>query len=303
MTSSGGGAGNDAFAFETAAGRDVIQDFDLGDADQNGFTNDRLDVTDLTDPLGQPVKTFDVAILDDGQGNAVLTFPGGEQITIIGLSPAAAAAPGMLYSMGIPCFAAGTRILTPEGERPVEQIRAGDRVVTADGSCQPVLWQANRRLDAQALQDQPNLRPIRLRAGRFGNRRDLTLSPQHAVLVGGRLIRARHLAQWAEGARVARGMTRVSYHHLLLPRHALIRAEGSLAESFYPGPVALAALTLPDRLSLAAVILRRPGTATSCTLSQAYGPPCQPVLTGAAARAWLRRDLVAPGPERRTVRA
>lgn len=58
-------------------------------------------------------------------------------------------------------------------------------MVTADGSSQPVLWTASRHLDAQALQDQPNLWPIRLPAGRFGNRGDLTLSPQHAVLVDG----------------------------------------------------------------------------------------------------------------------
>mgnify|MGYP003561850666 FL=1 len=38
------------------------------------------------------------------------------------------------------CFANGTRIATPRGERPVEDIRPGDRVMTRDNGPQPVRW-------------------------------------------------------------------------------------------------------------------------------------------------------------------
>ena len=66
----------------------------------------------------------------------------------------------------------------------------------------------------------------------------------------------------------------------------LVRAEGGLMESFYPGPMALAALTLADRLAVAGVILH-PG-ARSGTLCAVYGPRCQPVLTRREAMAGLQ---------------
>ena len=77
--------------------------------------------------------------------------------------------------------------------------------------------------------------------------RDLVVSPQHGVAVGGALIRARHLAEFGRGAHVARGVKAVTYHHLLMPRHALLRAEGAWAESFYPGEEALRMLKATDR--------------------------------------------------------
>ena len=284
-----GGSGADVLAFETGSGSDVITDFDYGDANEDGLTNDRLDVSDLTDGLGNQVKTFDVTLLNDGDGNTILVFPGGERVTVMGLPIARAAQPGMLHAMGIPCFAAGTRILTPQGARAVEDIAEGDLVVTAQGRREPVLWHGRRTLTAADLADHPHLRPIRLRAGRFGNTRDLTLSPQHGVVVGGQLVRARHLALWGPGARVARGLTQVTYHHLMLPQHALIRAEGVLTESFYPGRMAMAALTLSDRVRVAQVILRAGPDRELCI---AYGPRCQPVLTGQEARSWLREGRV-----------
>ncbi|OYU37427.1 MAG: hypothetical protein CFE33_20825, partial [Pseudorhodobacter sp. PARRP1] len=288
-----GGAGDDRFVFETASGHDVIHDFDMSYVDNGGVTADRLDVSDLDNGQGRPVTAFDVSITDDGLGNAVLHFPGGELITIIGLSPADAALPGTLTSMGIPCFARGTLILTTDGERRIEEIAVGDLVVTAQGGSQPVLWHGTRHLTAADLNDQPHLRPVRVQAGRFGAVRDLTLSPQHAVSVAGALIRAKHLAEWGQGVRVAQGMRGVTYHHLLLPHHALIRSEGAWTESFYPGRIALAGLTASDRLTLAHAILRQQGFAinfTSGTLCEAYGPRCQPLLSGREAKASLRRS-------------
>ena len=281
------GSGNDLVILNLHGGQDTVDDFDTGDSDLDGQTNDQFDVSDLVNAGGNPVRVFDVSITGDGNGNSVLHFPGGEVVTVIGLSPADAASPGMLHAMGIPCFAAGTRILTPQGERAVEQLAVGDMVLTPQGA-QPVLWHGARHLDAGALRDQPELRPIRVKAGRFGLQRDLTVSPQHAVLVPGvGLVRARHLAEWGQGARVAQGVRSVTYHHLLLPHHALIWAEGGQAESFYPGRMALAALGLVDRLDVARIILRF--GARSGSLCEVYGPRCQPVLTQREAKAGLRQ--------------
>ena len=94
-----GGLGDDRFILEIASDGDTITDFDLGDADANGFTNDQLDVSDLLDGQGNPVNTFDVVVTNDGSGNAVLTFPGGESLVLQGVSPSVVNQHGMLHAM------------------------------------------------------------------------------------------------------------------------------------------------------------------------------------------------------------
>lgn len=137
----------------------------------------------------------------------------------------------------------------------------------------------------------PDLRPVKIAAGAVGNRRELCLSPQHAVFVpgsdGGQLIRARHLAEHGGGARVARGVRQVSYHHLLLPRHALVWAEQGLAESFYPGRMAVAALPGGARIALCGAILARYPALAESTLEARYGPRCRGLLTRRQALEWL----------------
>lgn len=290
------GSGQDWIDVDPGAGHDVVLDFDMGDPDGDGTTNDQFDVSDLTDAQGNPVKSFDVAVSDDGLGNAVLTFPGGEQITVRGLDPVTAATSGVLFAMGIPCFAEGTAIATPLGDRPVEDIRPGDMVLTAEGRVVPVLWHGARHLGAEELDRRPDLRPVRLAAGLLDNKRDLVLSPQHAVAIGaGRdrvLVRARHLAERLRGARVLRGVRRVSYHHLLLPAHALLLAEGTAVESLYPGPEALRALGEAQRASLLLALgLPEEAWHDPALMAKAYGPRCLPLL---AARELAARDLSKP---------
>ena len=250
-------------------------------------------MSDLSNPDGSPIKAFDVQVTDDGHGNSLLTFPGGETVLLEGITPAQVMAPGMMAKMGIPCFGAGTMILTPDGEQAVEDIATGDLVMTAAGRAVPVLWHGMRHLDAQALNDQPELRPIRIRAGTIGNQRDLILSPPHGVVQSGRLIRARHLAEHGAGAQVARRIRAVTYHHLLLPRHDLLLAEGAQVESLYPGRMTLASLGTGQRLSLARCILGHlPDRLAPDTLATAYGPRCLPLLTGREAAHWFGHSLV-----------
>ena len=292
-----GGAGDDRFVFEASGGGDRITDFDLGDSDHNGLTNDQLDVSDLDDGAGNPVKAFDIVVSNDGFGNAVLHFPGGESITVLGLSPDQACAPGMLNSMGIPCFASGTRILTDRGERLVEDIRPGDLVATQSGQYVPVIWRGARHVTQAMLNDHPEWRPIRIRVGSFGNRRDLVVSPQHGLVwastAGPRLVRAGHLAAFGLGARIARGMKEVTYHHLLLPAHDIVLAEGCPAESFYPGPLAVKALLAPDRMNLATALgLGAMAARDPAEFAGAYGPRCMPLCTRVEVQALIRLPAV-----------
>ncbi|MEM7366830.1 MAG: choice-of-anchor L domain-containing protein, partial [Pseudomonadota bacterium] len=48
----------------------------------------------------------------------------------------------------IPCFVAGTRIRTPDGERLVEELAPGDLVETMDSGSQPLKWVGRRRVAA-----------------------------------------------------------------------------------------------------------------------------------------------------------
>ncbi len=97
------------------------------------------------------------------------------------------------------CFAEGTRIATPEGARPVEALRMGDLVIAVEGG-QPrprrVRWVGHRRLDLAAHPRPECAAPIRFRKGAFGDGlpcRDLLVSPDHALLIDGRLVPAKLL--------------------------------------------------------------------------------------------------------------
>jgi hypothetical protein len=243
-----GGAGNDVYVL--SSGLDYIGGFDLGDSDLDGFTNDQLDVSNLTNANGDPIRTVDVTVIDDGSGNAKLMFPNGEQLILWGVAPSLVDTGPELFKIGIPCFTAGTMILTPKGEAPVENLRVGDIVVTRDNGPQPIVWCGSRHLSSAELDAAPDLRPIRLDASILGGDRGLLVSPQHGVFTkiderGGTdtLVRAKHLARLKGGkVRVAQGVKKVTYVHLMFEKHQIIYGNGIASESFYPGPWGLTAL-------------------------------------------------------------
>lgn len=136
----------------------------------------------------------------------------------------------------VTCFAAGTRIATPDGDRAVEQLRVGESVCLADGRTQPIRWIGHRRLDVARHPDPASVRPVRIEAGAFGAgrpHRDLDLSPDHAVFVEGVLVPIKHLIDGAAIRQLtAAEMPEVTYWHVELPRHAVLLAEGLPAESY-----------------------------------------------------------------------
>jgi hypothetical protein len=133
----------------------------------------------------------------------------------------------------VACFAEGTRITTVSGDVPVEQLTAGDLVLTHDGAATPVIWLGRRRIDCTRHPNPRAVWPVRVAAGAFGPglpARDLYLSSDHAVSVDGVLIPVKYLID-------GRGITQVptasvTYYHVELPEHAVLRAEGLPAESF-----------------------------------------------------------------------
>ncbi|MGC8476716.1 MAG: Hint domain-containing protein [Acetobacteraceae bacterium] len=132
------------------------------------------------------------------------------------------------------CYVAGTRILTPDGPRPIETLRPGARVVTAGGEVRPVVWLGHRRLTPARHKDPARVAPVRVRRGALAPgipRRDLLLSPDHALFLDGVLIAARQLVN---GGSIVQedAAGSVTYWHLELDRHAVVFAEGAAAETY-----------------------------------------------------------------------
>ncbi len=131
------------------------------------------------------------------------------------------------------CFAAGTRIACEPGEIAVEDLRAGDRVVLADGGISTIVWIGRRRIDCRPHPEPERVLPIRIAPGAFGESeptRPLFLSPEHAVFIDGVLIPIRLLAN-GRGIRQVE-CDSVTYYHIELEHHALLLADGLPAESF-----------------------------------------------------------------------
>lgn len=152
----------------------------------------------------------------------------------------------------ITCFVRGTSIETEHGPMPVEELRSGNKLLTADGSFKVLRISMNRKLYAQEVINNPKLAPVRIMAGALGNgmpKRDLLVSRQHRMLVSSKicermfgqpdaLIAAIKLTE-LPGIFVEPAHQDVEYFHLLLDRHEVIFAEGAPTESFFAGPEAL----------------------------------------------------------------
>ncbi|MEM7469940.1 MAG: Hint domain-containing protein [Pseudomonadota bacterium] len=136
-----------------------------------------------------------------------------------------------------PCFAKGTRILTPQGERFAEDLRPGDLVETFQNGGQPLRWVGSCTYPARG-----RFAPIRFAPGVLGNAEPLFVSPQHRVWVSGWrphllfgeeavLAPAHAFVDGDAVIRVEGGF--VTYFHLMFERHELIWSEGALTESLF----------------------------------------------------------------------
>ncbi len=137
-------------------------------------------------------------------------------------------------SEAVACFCPGTLIATEAGERPVEALEIGDRVLTAAGVLRPVLWIGRRTYAQRFVAGNTAITPIRIRAGALGEglpHRDLLVSPMHSMLLDGVLVPA---ALLVNGVSIVQEqpIDDVRYLHIELEDHDLLLAEGAPTESF-----------------------------------------------------------------------
>ncbi len=231
---------------EVTIGLDGTRTVDLLDNDING-TGSTLTITHI---LGQPVVAGTSITLASGQ---VITLNADGTITIEAdddeeevnftytvESGTGTTDVGFVTVTQAPCFTAGTFILTPNGEVPVELLKVGDLVETLDNGAQPLRWIGRRKVRAEG-----KLAPIHIAASTFGDHRAVTLSPLHRVLVQNAwaqllfgedevLVAARDLVNHTTIKRMPGEW--VDYVHILFDDHQIVYSDKLLTESYLPGP-------------------------------------------------------------------
>ena len=191
------------------------------------------------------------------------------------IAPGATAGSPTGFTLDLPCFAAGTRILTAEGEIPVEDLRPGMRVPTGSGRLRAIVWVGRTVVDLARHAEPVRAAPITVLANAFAPGvpgRALRLSPDHAVLAGGGLIPIRLLVNGATILRAAAARM-VRYFHVELDGHDILLAEGLPAESY---------LDTGNRAIFAGVMGARP-LHPDLSARSWDGASCRPLLLGGAA--------------------
>lgn len=256
-----GGTGNDTLIGGTGAdtldggdGNDLIFGGDGADQISGGTGNDTIIGGSAGDVVDGGENAGDNDILDLSEWgwqytNILYDSGNPENGTVQFLDTNGAVIGTMQFSnieKVIPCFTPGTRLTTDRGEVAVEDLRAGDRVLTRDRGFRPLVWVGRRDLTLADLVVQPRLRPVRIAAGALGGGlpcRDMLVSPQHRMLVEGwqaeMLFGEAEVLVAATHLRGLPGVTEaitpgVSYIHVMFDRHEIVCADGAWSESFQP---------------------------------------------------------------------
>jgi hypothetical protein len=240
-----GGADRDTFTITTVGDAD-------GDVVDGGAGGDDYDILNLTGtgPFRKVGETVDadgnstsgtIEFLDtDGNVTGSLVYSEIEQI--------------------VPCFTPGTLIATMEGEKLVENLKVGDRVITRDNGAQEIRWLGNKPMSGEQLQANPHLQPILVRKGSLGGglpERDMLVSPNHRMLVNNAevgllfnepevLVAAKHLINADKGI-VSVAASQTTYIHFMFDHHEVVLSNGAWTESFQPGDQAMAGVSQEQR--------------------------------------------------------
>jgi hypothetical protein len=209
----------------------TILDFVVGD------TIDLARITDTTSIAA--AGTFAAGVLDITSGGtiaAALALPSFRYSdSEFSVTPDGAGGTDVTTSVTPPppCFVAGTHIRTTEGDIAVEALRVGMRVPTVSGAVRPIVWLGHRRVDCRRHPHPEKIWPVRVQQAAFAPatpRRDLLLSPDHAVFVDGVLIPIGALINGTTISRQASDET--TYFHVELDGHDILLAEGLACESY-----------------------------------------------------------------------
>lgn len=178
--------------------------------------------------------------------------------------------------------AKGTLIRTPNQDKPVENLKEGDLIFTADHGPQTLRW--INRVDLPAM---GNNAPVVIKDGALGNVGDLVVSPDYRVLLQGWrsakiagakevFAAAQHLVNDRDILR--KPMETVTYYQLGFDKHEVVLANSTQTESLHPEVAAERSLPDDIRHQLRAAFQRtKPQKA-------AFGPLVRPEVKSYEAR-------------------
>lgn len=220
-----------------------IADGAVVDDINTGKGNDTVSVgDDFTADKVETKEGYDVVL--SGAGGSIKDLDGGKDNDKL---RSETDYPGASNFENIVCFMRGSRMETDIGNVPIESLRVGDRIRTADHGYQIIRWINSTSVPGRGLHA-----PVRIAAGALGNTHPLWVSQQHRMLFSGVevelyfgepevLVAAKHLAG-LPGIELIE-LPQVEFFHMLFDRHEIVFAEGIPSESFYPGDVGMNALS------------------------------------------------------------
>ena len=183
---------------------------------------------EMTQPLPLPIADLERIVKTTGSVHV------DHGVTLIAVSD-------RIESVGLdPSLASGTLIATDTGPRPIEQLVAGDMVLTEQSGLQPIRWILSRQVPAAG-----SFAPIRLRAPYLELDRDIIVAPhQRMMLHGGAteylfgqdcvMVAAADFLGHAS-AQTAPGMGLITYHQIILDQHECLQLAGAWGASQFLG--------------------------------------------------------------------
>ena len=151
-------------------------------------------------------------------------------------TPAPAGGSGRKGGGGVSCFLPGTRIQTPESEVRIEELRIGDRVLTAFGEEKPIKFIGRKELSRQPSQAWKGEGPVKISRFAIDGKAphsDLYVSPAHGIYIDGFLAPANNLVNGSNIVANAKPeVLSLTYFHIELETHEPILAEGLAVETY-----------------------------------------------------------------------
>lgn len=167
----------------------------------------------------------------------------------------------------VPGFGPGTMIRTQDGEIPVEWLETSDMVLTRDHGYQPIVWIGRTRLQPCYFAQYPEERPVCIPAGACGSdcpTHDLYVAGEHRLLFTSARAELLYFSNevlapakaWVDRGRAFQ-ITPVRPYtltHIACAHHEVILAQGTWAETMFPGPENMCRLSEEDAARLARAI-------------------------------------------------
>ncbi|WP_309681547.1 Hint domain-containing protein [Asaia bogorensis] len=172
-------------------------------------------------------------MIDIGTGYDISKF-------LIVSAPGAAGAASIAYVGPAPCFLADTMIATPDGARPVQDLVAGDLIVTLEGGhrvARPIMRMVSQQqIVSPTLPDDLAGYAVCVARNALADNqpcKDMYLTSEHCLHLDGGLVPVRMLVN-GQSVRYDRERLEYTYYHIDMGEHYIILADGVEVESYLP---------------------------------------------------------------------